>query len=88
MKKDYITVKGLIGNLVRAIDEGNIHLDDVVFDTYVIGETEEREVCHHGATETILLHPGALSIEIGKPGDSESTLMYIFTNTKEEETEE
>lgn len=85
MKKDYITVKGLINNLIRGIDEGDIHLDDVVFDTYVIGETEERELRHHGATETIQLNPGALSIEIGKPGDAESTLMYIFTDTKEEE---
>ena len=88
MKKDYITVKGLIGNLIRGIDDGVIHLDDVVFDTYVIDRTEDREVRNNGVTETIRLYPGALSIEIGKPGDAESTVMYVFTDTKEEETEE
>lgn len=87
MKNDYITVKGLIDNLIRAIDEGAIHLDDVVFNTYVFGETEEREVRYLGATETIQLYPGALSIEIGKPRDPESTVIYIFTDTKEEEAE-
>lgn len=89
MKNDYITVKGLISNLIRGIDEGVIHLDDVIFDTYVLSETEEREAHYHGgATETVQLHPGALSIEIGKPGDPEATMMYIFTETKEEENKE
>lgn len=88
MKNDYITVKGLINNLIWAIDKGDIHLDDVVFDTYVFSETEVREVRHLGETKTIKLYPGALSIEIGKPGDSESSVIYIFTDTKEEEAKE